>query len=134
MTVALQEGLASGVRPVPAASPVLKTEFALSADLSWLARHRLAVADVRDAIRLYRLCATLAWLDIKGRYRGSVLGPIWLTLSTAVMVAALGALLDAVPHQSARLSAVPGAVARALGFPADPGFGSLHLLYAGRGH
>lgn len=32
------------------------------------------------------------WLDIKLRYRGSILGPFWLTASTAVMVAAMGVL------------------------------------------
>ena len=33
-----------------------------------------------------------ARLDIRNRYRGSVLGPFWLTLSTAVMVGGLGLL------------------------------------------
>ena len=36
--------------------------------------------------------AALARLDIRNRYRGSVLGPFWLTLSTAVMVVGLGLL------------------------------------------
>ncbi len=56
------------------------------------ARDRLAVRDVADGVRLWRLAVTLGWLDIKLRYRGSVLGPFWLTLSTAVMVGALGAV------------------------------------------
>jgi lipopolysaccharide transport system permease protein len=34
----------------------------------------------------------LARLDIRNRYRGSVLGPLWLTLSTAVTFIALGLL------------------------------------------
>jgi lipopolysaccharide transport system permease protein len=34
----------------------------------------------------------LGWLDIRLRYRGSMLGPLWLTISTGVMVAALGVL------------------------------------------
>ena len=41
---------------------------------------------------MWRLCWTLAWLDIKLRYRGSVLGPFWLTLSTAVMIGSMGFL------------------------------------------
>ena len=41
---------------------------------------------------MWRLAFTLGWLDIRLRYRGSVLGPFWLTLSTAVMVGALGFL------------------------------------------
>ena len=56
------------------------------------ARHRMAWRDLREAATLWRLCWTLAWLDIKLRYRGSVLGPFWLTLSTAVMVGAMGAI------------------------------------------
>ena len=62
------------------------------ADLSFSASQRLAIQDVRDAWRGWRLAVTLAWLDIRLRYRGSILGPLWLTLSTAVMVLALGFL------------------------------------------
>jgi len=55
-------------------------------------RNRLAIADLRQGLSLWRLWSTLGWFDIRLRYRGSVLGPLWLTLSTAVMVAALGVL------------------------------------------
>lgn len=34
----------------------------------------------------------LAWFDIKQRYRRSVLGPFWITISTAVLIATLGFL------------------------------------------
>ena len=50
----------------------------------------MALRDLAETARLWRLCWTLAWLDIKLRYRGSMLGPFWLTLSTAVMVGAMG--------------------------------------------
>ena len=53
------------------------------------ARLRHALRDLAEAGRLWRLCWTLGWLDVKLRYRGSVLGPFWLTASTAVMVAAM---------------------------------------------
>ncbi|MCW3473087.1 ABC transporter permease [Limobrevibacterium gyesilva] len=55
-------------------------------------RQRMAVRDLREAASLWRLCWTLAWLDIRLRYRGSMLGPFWLTLSTGAMVAAMGAI------------------------------------------
>lgn len=55
-------------------------------------RFRAAWADLREGLRLLPLAMTLGWLDIKMRYRGSVLGPFWLTITTAVMVAALGFL------------------------------------------
>ena len=56
------------------------------------ARLRHALRDLAEAGRLWRLCWTLGWLDVKLRYRGSVLGPFWLTASTAVMVAAMSLL------------------------------------------
>ncbi len=56
------------------------------------ARNRLAIQDVRDGLRLLPLAWTLGWLDIRLRYRGSMLGPLWLTLSTGLMVASLGFL------------------------------------------
>ncbi|WP_408895183.1 ABC transporter permease [Rhodovastum atsumiense] len=46
--------------------------------------------DLAEAAGLWRLCWTLAWFDIRLRYRGSVLGPFWLTLSTGAMVGAMG--------------------------------------------
>lgn len=39
-----------------------------------------------------QLWALLAWYDIKQRYRRSVLGPFWLTISTAVLIGTLGLL------------------------------------------
>lgn len=61
-------------------------------------RQHAALRDVGDALHLWRLSNTLAWLDIKLRYRGSVLGPFWLTISTAIMVAALGFLYSTLFH------------------------------------
>ena len=42
----------------------------------------------------------LGWQDIKQRYRRSMLGPLWLTISTAVMVIALGYVYAAIFRQS----------------------------------
>ena len=64
----------------------------LNADMSVTSRHRLAVNDLVGGARLWRLALALGWLDIRLRYRGSMLGPFWLTISTGVMVAALGVL------------------------------------------
>ena len=70
----------------------------LSSDHSFAARQRQAARDVAEVARLWRLVLRLGWLDIRLRYRGSVLGPFWLTLSTAVMVLALGLLYSALFH------------------------------------
>ncbi len=51
-----------------------------------------ALEDIAVGFRRWRLAAALARLDIRNRYRGSVLGPFWLTLSTAIMVVGLGLL------------------------------------------
>jgi len=48
--------------------------------------------DLAHGFRLWRLGWALGWLGIRLRYRGSMLGPFWLTISTGVMVRALGLL------------------------------------------
>lgn len=50
----------------------------------------LAALDIRDALLLWRLWGTLGWNDIVQRYRRSLLGPLWLTVSMAIMIVALG--------------------------------------------
>jgi len=49
---------------------------------------------------MYPLWWALAWQDIRQRYRRSVLGPFWITLSTGVMVAAMGPLYGALLGQN----------------------------------
>jgi ABC-2 type transport system permease protein/lipopolysaccharide transport system permease protein len=48
--------------------------------------------DIVEGIALWRLWLRLGWNDILQRYRRSVLGPFWVTASTAAMVVALGVL------------------------------------------
>ena len=69
-----------------------KALLELKGDPGFATRNRLALRDVRDGARLLPLAWTLGWLDIRLRYRGSMLGPLWLTLSTGIMVGALGYL------------------------------------------
>jgi lipopolysaccharide transport system permease protein len=64
----------------------------LRGDMTFAVRNRLAVRDVQNGTALWPLAWILGWLDIKLRYRGSILGPFWLTLSTGIMVASLGVL------------------------------------------
>jgi lipopolysaccharide transport system permease protein len=68
--------------------------------MSLAARNKSAVTDVRNGLRLWRLAWSLGWLDIRLRYRGSMLGPFWLTISTGVMVGSLGFLYSALFHMS----------------------------------
>jgi lipopolysaccharide transport system permease protein len=53
---------------------------------------RRALQDLEGGFARWRLAVALARLDIRNRYRGSVLGPFWMTASTAVMVAGIGLL------------------------------------------
>ena len=79
--------------PPPSAAPrPASASLWLRSDMTWRARQVQAIEDVASSARLWRLAMTLGWFDIRLRYRGSVLGPLWLTLSTAVMVVALGIL------------------------------------------
>ena len=55
----------------------------------------LAAADIIDGARASYLWGMLGWQDIRRRYRRSVLGPFWLTISMGVLVAALGTLYGA---------------------------------------
>lgn len=52
----------------------------------------LAVRDVVDGARLWYVWGTLAWHDIRQRYRRSKIGPFWLTVSMSVMIGAFGGL------------------------------------------
>ena len=67
---------------------------------TWRLRQQSAWLDLMEAGRLWRLCWTLSWLDIKLRYRGSLLGPFWLTLSTAIMVGAMGGIYSQLFHMN----------------------------------
>jgi lipopolysaccharide transport system permease protein len=75
-------------------------------------RRQRAIADVVTGLRRWRLAAALAWLDIRNRYRGSVLGPFWLTLSTGTMLLGIGitysalfrlTLVEYLPHLAVSL-------------------------------
>jgi lipopolysaccharide transport system permease protein len=68
------------------------TDLTLRGDMTPATRMAGAMADIVGGARLWRLAMTLGWLDIRLRYRGSMLGPFWLTISTGVMVGALGIL------------------------------------------
>ena len=50
------------------------------------------MADLRDGLSQWRLAFALARLDLRNRYRGSVLGPLWLSLSSLIMLIGLGLL------------------------------------------
>ncbi|WP_245614431.1 ABC transporter permease [Actinokineospora inagensis] len=48
--------------------------------------------DIRDGLAARELWGHLGWQDIKQRYRRSVIGPLWITMSMGVTAAGLGLL------------------------------------------
>lgn len=57
-----------------------------------VSQSELALADIVQGARARYLWGMLGWQDIRRRYRRSVLGPLWLTISMGVLVGALGTL------------------------------------------
>ena len=78
--------------------PSSHLDIGADSEASHRERHHLAAKDVVGGLKLWKLGLTLAWLDIKLKYRGSVLGPFWLTISTGVMVGAMGTLYGTLFH------------------------------------
>jgi ABC-type polysaccharide/polyol phosphate export permease len=48
--------------------------------------------DIRKGLLMYSLWSRLGWNDVLQRYRRSLLGPLWITVSMAVLIGALGLL------------------------------------------
>ena len=57
-----------------------------------ISRARAALDDVAQGLSLRWMWGRLAIHDIRQRYRGSMLGPFWITISMGVMILALGIL------------------------------------------
>jgi ABC-type polysaccharide/polyol phosphate export permease len=57
-----------------------------------LFQFQMALRDLRNSFQRIGLAWSLAWHDVASRYRGSVLGPFWITLSMGLMVLGIGFL------------------------------------------
>jgi len=53
---------------------------------------QMALRDLRASGERLDLAWSLAWHDVVSRYRGSILGPFWITLSMGLMVLGIGFL------------------------------------------
>ena len=57
-----------------------------------------AIDDMVDGARLYKLWSRLAFHNIRQRFRRSMLGPFWLTLSMGILIESNGSrVLDNIP-------------------------------------
>lgn len=61
-----------------------------------------AISDVHRAVYSFRIWNLLAMQDIRQRYRRSVLGPFWITMSTLISIAALGIVYSKIFHTPLR--------------------------------
>jgi homopolymeric O-antigen transport system permease protein len=55
-----------------------------------VAKNTTGVSDIAAALSSSRLVFLLAWQDILQRYRRSILGPFWITISNAVLIGIIG--------------------------------------------
>lgn len=53
---------------------------------------RMALNDLLDGLRAHRVWMMLARMDIRQRYRRSVLGPFWITITMVIFIVAIGPL------------------------------------------
>ncbi len=60
-----------------------------------------AGADLVESFHARRLWWSLAWQEIRGRYRRTVLGPFWITIGLATLVAMLGYIYPSLFGQTA---------------------------------
>lgn len=54
------------------------------------------IRDFLEAFRLRRIWLRLSWMDIRLRYQRSYLGPLWLTIQSAVFILAVGTIFGLV--------------------------------------
>lgn len=64
-----------------------------------LSNIRLALSDIFSGLRQHRLVHELSLNDIKQRYRRTVLGPLWISLSIAATILGLGLLFGVIFNQ-----------------------------------
>lgn len=64
-----------------------------------MAQISLAMSDFIESKKRFKLWFYLGWSDIQLRYKGSVLGPLWITLSMSVFILAFGLIYGHLFHQ-----------------------------------
>src|SRR5690242_11037894 len=60
--------------------------------------YQLAINDLVNGLKKWNIWLMLAYQDVKLRYRRSVLGPFWITISMAITVYSMGFLYGHLFH------------------------------------
>ena len=71
---------------------VVKRRQRVSLRNTQMSRRAAFLRDVTDGMQAWRAWSALALLDIKHKYRRSVLGPLWITISMFVLILGIGLL------------------------------------------
>ncbi|HVA15187.1 MAG TPA: ABC transporter permease [Stellaceae bacterium] len=79
-----------------------KSDAAVTAEVPRPSRATPAARDLVAGLGKSWLWTAMAMQDIRLRYRGSLLGPFWITLSTAVMVGVMGVIYPHLFHTDVR--------------------------------
>lgn len=69
-----------------------ETTLGVLESIPQLSQKQLAMKDITDGLKQWRIWLLLAYHDIKIRYRRSILGPFWITISMAITVYSMGYL------------------------------------------
>lgn len=75
---------------------------AVDSHIGLLADMRQGVAEILEVARLWRLWTFWGWLDVRQRYRRSLLGPFWVTATMAISVMATGLVYAFLFQQNVR--------------------------------
>ena len=79
-----------------AASPV---DFVSQSNLTLKARIARTISEeIVAGFRVWPVWVIMGWDDIRQRYRRSVLGPFWITLSTGIFILLLGIIYSRLFH------------------------------------
>lgn len=63
-------------------------------------KERLAASDAWRGLMSWQLWGTLGWLEVRQRYRRSLIGPFWITLSLGFIVGGLGIVYSTLFNQN----------------------------------
>jgi len=59
--------------------------------------------EITAIVRYFHMWSLLGWYDIKQKYRRSLIGPLWITISTGIMVGSIGLIFSVIFKTSVRV-------------------------------
>jgi ABC-type polysaccharide/polyol phosphate export permease len=85
--------------PSMTATAASSVDFVSQSNLTLKARIARTISEeIVAGIRVWRVWGIMGWDDIRQRYRRSVLGPFWITLSTGIFILLLGIIYSRLFH------------------------------------